>query len=94
MSDWRTVAYPYESYLLNLKTLAVKPAPYVRTYGSSGTPKRMRPLPLSKTPEGKYKLKSSVDGGWRRFHPVVIYDVTMNRLVDWPENRQGKEKDD
>ena len=93
MREWRVIAYPYSKYQINLKTLIVKPMPLLRTYGSHDRPKRIRPLPLSKTPDGKYKLKSSVDGGYRQFHPVVIYDVTMNRLDDWPENRQGKEDD-
>ena len=93
MSEWRAVAYPYDNYIINLKTLVVKPATYTRTYGSHGRPKRMRPLPLGKTPEGRYKLKSSIDGMFRPFHPIVIYDVTMNRLDDWPESRQGKKDD-
>lgn len=89
MSEWRMVAYPYNGYLINLRTFVVKPKPTIRLYGNRDRPKTLRPRALSKTPEGKYKLKDSVHGKWRQFHPTTIYDVTTNRLESWPENRQG-----
>ena len=83
MSEWVKLRHPYQHYEMNEKTMMVRSASHMRNANGSAKPTKQRAIPLTKTPDGKYSLKHSVNGVRKKFHPATISECGIHGKK-WP----------